>query len=43
VIAITGVLSGLASYNPFKRGIAPGPEVQDMLQVFQYILHKHKP
>lgn len=27
VIAITGVLSNLASYNPFKRCIAPGPEV----------------
>ena len=27
VIATTGVLSNLASYNPFKRWIAPGPEV----------------
>jgi hypothetical protein len=27
VIAITGVLSNLASYSPFKRCIAPGPEV----------------
>ena len=27
MIAITGVLSALASYNPFKRCIAPGPEV----------------
>ena len=26
-MAITGVLSALASYNPFKRCIAPGPEV----------------
>jgi hypothetical protein len=41
-MTITGVLSDLASYNPFKRFIAPDPDVETQAPNFPvYLAYAH--